>query len=259
MLVTITGLVPVSVITGVDNHYNHILMKNSIITSLLLLVITTTAIAQKAEVERKLQQYNIPSDFFVDNLKDENAKYSFKFKKTTETTNQETKVEMGVFDPAQPEGERWKLLSVNGKQPTKKQIKQFLKEHNSSEDSGAGEPMDDDWKILEDNDSQLIIEFRYREGNLPHKYKFLAQCKGKVFIDKEKKRLDKVDFYNTGDVKIKMFNVNKLDMTMYYKYDEESKIYLLDKETLLFDTHILGQPVEVNSTTEFYDYNKVIN
>jgi hypothetical protein len=109
---------------------------------------------------------------------------------------------------------------------------------------------------LEDDDTQLVIEFRYREENLPHKYKFLAQCKGKVFIDKEKKRLDKVDFYNTGTVKIKMFNVDKLDMTMYYKPDEGSKTYLLDRETMMFDTHVLGQPVEVKTVSEFYDYQE---
>ena len=231
-------------------------MKNIVLLTIVLITLTTSSFGQKAEVEEKLQEYGIPADFFVDNLKDENAKYSFKIRTITETTGQDTKVEEGLFDPAMPEGERWKLISVNGKAPTKKQIKQFHKEHNTSEDSGAGEPEDDDWKIVEDSDTQLVIEFRYMEENLPHKYKFLAQCKGKVFIDKEKKRLDKVDFYNVGTVKIKMFNVDKLNMTMYYKPDEESLTYLLNKETMMFDTHVLGQPVEVKTVTEFYDYKK---
>ena len=221
------------------------------------LLINSTVFGQKAEVEKKLQEYGIPSDFFVDNLKDENANYSFNIKTTTTTTGQETKVEEGTFDPTLPEGERWKLISVNGNTPTSKEIKQFHKAHNTSENNGAGEPKDDDWKILEDNDSQLIIEFSYKEENLPHKYKFLAQCKGKVFIDKIKKRLDKVDFYNIAPVKIKIFKVNKLDMTMYYKADDETKIYLLDKESMMFDTHVLGQPVEVKTVSEFYDYKKV--
>ncbi len=229
---------------------------------LFLTVIAITfgfaAKAQKSEVEKKLQEYGIPSDFFVDNLNDENAKFSFNVRITTETSGQDTKVEEGTFDPTQPDGKRWKLVSVNGKEPTKKQIKQFDKAHNQSDNNGAGEPDDDDWKIVEDNDSHLIIEFKYKEENLPHKYKFLAQCNGKVYVDKVNKRLEKVDFYNTSPVKIKMFNVNKLDMTMFYKVDEESKTYLIDKETLSFDTHVLGQPVEVNETTEFYNYKKVM-
>jgi hypothetical protein len=231
-------------------------MKNIVLLTVIFIAFVLSSFGQKAEVEKRMQEYGIPSDFFVDNLKDENAKYSFSIRTTTEATGQETKVEEGIFDPSKSEGEKWKLLSVNGKTPTKKQIKQFHNEHNTSEDSGAGEPEDDDWKILEDNDTQLVIEFRYREENLPHKYKFLAQCKGKVFIDKEKKRLDKVDFYNTGTVKIKMFNVDKLDMTMYYKPDEGSKTYLLDRETMMFDTHVLGQPVEVKTVSEFYDYQE---
>ena len=232
-------------------------MKNIVLLTVIFIAFVLSSFGQKAEVEKRMEEYGIPSDFFVDNLKDENAKYRFSIRTTTETTGQETKVEEGIFDPSKSEGEKWKLLSVNGKAPTKKQIKQFHKEHNTSEDSGAGEPEDDDWEVVEDNDTQLVIEFKYREENLPHKYKFLAQCKGKVFIDKEKKRLDKVDFYNTGTVKIKMFNVDKLDMTMYYKPDEGSKTYLLDKETMMFDTHVLGQPVEVKTVSEFYDYQEV--
>ena len=91
-----------------------------------------------------------------------------------------------------------------------------------------GEPEDEDWKILEDNDSELIIGFKYRKENLPHKYKFLAQCKGKVFVNKDEKRLDKVEFYNTEPVKIKIFNVDKLDMVVTYKVEEGTKTYLIE-------------------------------
>jgi len=44
---------------------------------------------------------------------------------------------------------------------------------------------------------------------------------------------------------------------MYYKADDETKIYLLDKESMMFDTHVLGQPVEVKTVSEFYDYKEV--
>ncbi len=220
------------------------------------LFIYSTAFGQKAEVEKRLKEYSIPHGFFEDNLKDENANHTFNIKTTT-ITDQETKVEVGVFDPTLPEGERWKLISVNEKKPTNKQNKQFHKAHNTSEDSGMGEPEDEDWKILEDNDSELIIGFQYRKENLPHKYKFLAQCKGKVFVNKNEKRLDKVEFYNTEPVKIKIFNVDKLDMVVTYKVDEETKTYLIEKEDILMDARLLGQIVEVKETTEFSDYKKV--
>ncbi len=216
----------------------------------------STVFGQKVEVEKKLKEYGIPHGFFEDNLKDENANHSFKIKCTT-ITSEETKVEEGTYDPTLADGERWKLISVNGNVPTNKQNKQFHKAHNSSEDSGAGEPADDDWEILEDNDSELIIGFQYREENLPHKYKFLAKCKGKVFINKAEKRLKKVEFYNTGPLKVKIFNVDKLEMVVNYQFEDSTQTYLIKKEDILMDARILGQTIEVKEISEFSDYKKV--
>jgi hypothetical protein len=120
-----------------------------------------------------------------------------------------------------------------------------------------GEPTNDDWKIIDDNDSELIIGFKYREENLPHKYKFLAKCTGKVFLDKKNKKLDRVEFNNNGSLKVKIFNVDKLEMTVKYQLEEESQTYLIEKEDILMDARILGQTVEVKETSEFSDYKKV--
>jgi hypothetical protein len=235
-------------------------MKKTILLSAMAILFglftNSMAYGQKAEVEKKLQEYGIPNGFFEDNLKDENANHSFKIKTTT-ITDQETKVEEGTFDPTLPDGERWKLISVNGNEPSKKEIKQFHKAHNTSEDSDMGEPTDDDWKILDDNDSELIISFKYREENLPHKYKFLAKCTGKVFIDKNNKKLDRVEFNSNGPLKVKIFNVDKLEMTIKYQLEGESQTYLMEKENILMDARILGQTVEVKTISEFSDYKKV--
>lgn len=217
---------------------------------------SSTILGQKAEVEKKLQEYGIPHGFFENNLKDENANHSFKIKTTT-ITDKETKVEEGTFDPTLTDGERWKLLKVNGNKPSKKEIKQFHKAHNTSEDSGAGEPEDDNWKIIEDNDSELIIGFKYREENLAHKYKFLAKCSGKVFIDKKARKLEKVEFVNNGPLKVKIFNVDKLKMTVTYKMEEDTQTYLIKKEDILMDARILGQTVEAKEISEYSDYKKV--
>ncbi len=235
-------------------------MKKTILLPVLAIVFGlftySTTFGQKAEVEKKLKEYDIPHGFFEDNLKDENANHSFKIKTTT-ITSEETKVEEGTYDPTLADGERWKLISVNGNEPSNKENKQFHKAHNTSENSGAGEPADDDWKIIEDNDSELIIGFKYREENLAHKYKFLAKCDGKVFIDKKNKRLDKVEFVNNGPLKIKIFNVDKLEMTVTYKMEEGTQTYLIEKEDILMDARILGQTVEVKEISEFSEYKKV--
>jgi len=98
-----------------------------VITIALGLFTYSIAWGQKAEVEKKLQEYGIPHGFFENNLNDENANHSFKLKTTT-ITSEETKVMEGTFDPTLPDGERWKLISVNGNEPTSKEIKQFHKE-----------------------------------------------------------------------------------------------------------------------------------
>ena len=66
-------------------------MKNIVLLTVILIAFVLSSFGQKAEVEKRMQEYGIPSDFFVDNLKDENAKYSFSIRTTTETTGQETK------------------------------------------------------------------------------------------------------------------------------------------------------------------------
>ena len=230
---------------------------NPVLAAIILFLIAgVQSYGQKAEVEKRLKEYGIPEDFFVDNLKDENAFHSFKTK-TTSISDTITNVEVASFDPNLPDGKRWELLSYNGKEPTKKQQKQFHKAHNESKEPENGEPNDEDWQIVEDNEKNLIIGFRYQEKNLPHKYKFLAECLGKVYIDKAGKQLEKVEFYSTAPLKIKIFNVQKLDMTEYYQFEEESGTYLVEKEESIMDVRLFGQNIEVKEIVEFYDYKKV--
>ena len=231
-------------------------------TLVLTLIIASSGVfAQKAVVEEKLKEYGIPQGYFEDNLKQENSNHTFQIGITTKTSSASTgdtkEVEIGVFNPKLEEGKRWTLNTVDGNSPTNKQIKHFNKAHNSSDDYDFGEPDDNDWKIIEDNENQLIVEFRYREENLPHKYKYLAGCIGKVFINKMSKRLEKIEFRNDGPIKVRIFNVSKLNMVIYYLYDEETNTYLMEKEDVLMDAKMLGQSVEVEMITEFSDYKKV--
>lgn len=222
----------------------------------LLLCFHLNGISQKTLVEEKLKAYGIEDDYFANNISEEDATHAFKAKITVETST-ETTVNEASFDPRKPDGEKWELNSVNGNPPTKKEIKNFLKEHNSSDDDIDFEESDDDWSIVKDDDHLLVIGFRYSASNLPHKYKFLAQCNAEIYIDKEAKRLYKVRFYNTGELKIKIFKVVKLDMTMKFEEGEETGSYLINEEDMVIDVKILGQIEEITNNTVFYDYEKV--
>ena len=227
-----------------------------ILTILFCFFFGTEIFAQKSLVDEKLKAYNIPEDFFIDNLSEEDATHAFKIKVTEETTDKTT-VSIASFDPRKATDKRWELISVDGNPPSKKQTKNFQKEHKSSEDALDAKQDDDDWSIVKDDEHFLVIGFRYKESALPHKYKFLAQCNAEIYLDKEARKLYKARFYNTGELKIKIFKVVKLDMTFKYKQEEGTAAYLIDEEDMVIDAKLLGQIVEVKTNTVFYDYEKV--
>lgn len=226
-----------------------------ILVSILIFLGAETK-AQKSLVDEKLKMYGIEDDFFVDNLSEESATHAFTVR-ITEETSEKTTVNIASFDPLKNKGKRWELISVNGNAPNSKETKNFLKGHNSSDDALDAKQDDDDWSVVKDDDHFLVIGFKYKEASLPHKYKFLSQCNAEIYIDKEARKLYKVRFYNTGEMKIKIFKVVKLDFTQKYKQEEGTGTYLIDEEDMVIDAKLLGQIVEVKTNTVFYDYEKI--
>ncbi len=150
------------------------------------------SIAQMSEVNKKLDELNIPRDVFEQGLKDEDAAYSFDAKITSKTA-EKTDVQEAKFDATQRVGKKWMLISNNGQTPTKKEIRQFNKDHNTKRRDINAKIDDNDFTIEKDDDKELIIGFFFREESLPKKYQFLAGCKGVAFIDKEKRLLTRVE------------------------------------------------------------------
>jgi len=222
---------------------------------LLTLFSSVNAFSQKAAIIDKLKEYEFSEDLLTENLKDADAEYYFKLKTTTISTT-ETKVENGEFDPSRPIGERWKLLSVNGNTPSKKEIKNYHKAHNTTDDDVNGQLDDNAWKIENDDANSLVISFKYDKSTLPKKYSYLGDCKGMAYFNKNTKKLEKAEFVNVGDLKIKIFNVTHLDMVVYYYPDDElSK--LIQKEELLMDVKLLGELVEIKEISEYSEYKKI--
>ncbi len=229
-------------------------MKN--ILSLVLLMYSVSAFAQKDTVLEELAVYGITEKTLGTGLQDTDATHSFDI---NITTNDGTKniVEEGHFTPEVPVGERWILKTVNGKTPTKKQIKKFSKAHNTKQPDINGEVADDSWKIDSDTEDEIIISFKYDKESLPKKFEFLANCTGKAFINKKTKRLEKATFTNDGPLKVKIFNVSKLEMIINYHYIKEENLYVMDTQHLDMQVKLLGQLVEVEELNEYYHYEKV--
>ena len=234
-------------------------MFKSIMPLLVLIVLIATtkqATAQKAEIEKRLTELGIDSDLAFNNLSENSTNYACNAS-MTETTTEKTTVEKASFDPRKAEGNRWTLNKVNGGTPSSKDIKKFNKAHNAKQDNLKAEPDENSMKIVKEDEHMLVIGLQYKEADLPHKYKFLAECNAEIYVDKEAKQLYKVKFYNTAPLKIKIFNVIKLDMTVELMAAADGKTALLKDETIIMDVKLLGQMVEITEETEFYDYKKV--
>jgi hypothetical protein len=223
----------------------------------LFLLGTTTAIqAQKPELEKKLNELGISGGLAFNDLSGNNSAFSC-MATMTETTSDKTTVQKASFDPRKPESSRWTLLSVDGRPPSKKELKHFNKEHNAPQDDLKAEPDENNWKIVSEDEHLLVIGLKYNEADLPHQYKFLADCNAEIYVDKEARRLYKVKFYNTTPLKIKIFNVVKLDMTVELMPSKDGNTILTKDQTIVMDVKMLGELVEIIEETAFYDYERV--
>jgi len=226
------------------------------ILSLVFVLCSANLFAQKDVILEKLTAYGINEGTFGSGLQDHDATHSFDIEITT---NDGTKniVEEGHFSPTVAVGERWSLQTVNGNAPSKKELKKFDKAHNTKQESINGDVSDNSWKIVSDTDDEIIISFKYNKESLPKKFDFLAECTAKAYINKRTKRLDKAIFTNDGPLKVKIFNVTKLEMTVVYHYIKEENLYVMDTQHLDMEVKLLGQQIEVEELNEYFHYQKV--
>lgn len=234
---------------------NFILLMKLPTVVLLFFLGTTVVQAQKSELEKKLNELGITSGLAFNDLSGNNSAFSCKAT-MTEITSDKTTVRKASFDPRKEEGSHWTLLSVDGRTPSKKEFKHFNKEYNTSNDNLKAEPDKNSWTIVSEDEHLLVIGLKYNEADLPHKYKFLAECNAEIYVDKEAKRLYKVKFYNTTPLKIKIFNVIKLDMTVELMPAADGSTTLTKDQTIVMDVKMLGQMVEITEETAYYDYKK---
>jgi len=221
----------------------------------LFLGINQSIFGQKAEVIKRLQELGMSEQLLSGNIIGENTLYSYDAKFST-TSNNKTDVELASFDPTQPKGSQWVLISKNGKSPSKGDIKKFNKAHNAEQEDINTEPDDSSWKIISDDEHFLIVGMRFNASGLPQKYAFLADCDAELYFDKGAKRLYKAHFYNSKPLKIKIFNVVKLDMTIEYMQIAEKDASVVKDETIVMDVKILGNIVEIIETSEFSNYKE---
>jgi hypothetical protein len=221
----------------------------------IALTISVSAFSQNEEVMKKLKEAGITSELLSSNLKDSDAEYFYDVKITT-VNSSETKVEECKFDPTKKIGERWILKTVNGGTPSKKDLKNFDKAHNTKQPDINGKVDESSWGIEKDDADYLVVSFKYDKTSLPKKYTFLGDCKGLAYFNKKSKSIEKAEFVNEGPLKIKIFNVTKLDMVVRYIYNKDAQTFLVKEEDLDMQVKLLGQLVDIKEKSEFSNYKK---
>ncbi|BDD00453.1 hypothetical protein [Persicobacter psychrovividus] len=217
-----------------------------------LLLLSTTVFAQNADIKAKLEQYHFNSESLTENLKDADAKHSFELKNINTAGDKKT-VTISSFDHTKPVGSKWQLMSIDGREPTKKEIKKFNKEHNTKQAEINGKVDDDSYKILEDNEDFLVLGFRYDRSSLPKKYAFLGDCQGKAYLSKASKQLEKATFNNLKDLKISIIKVKKLLMIVDYGQGKNGIGYLIQDSKSNITAKLLGQEVKMMDEN-YYTY-----
>jgi hypothetical protein len=235
------------------------LMKVFLTFFFVFLISITGVYGQREEIEKKLREYEIPGDYIVNALKDGEAEYYFKFKSVRwlPTGNgMEEIVEEGEFNPANPIGEKWKMLKINGNVPDEKALKKFNKAQNTVKNNVNAEIDDAHYTIVEDNENELIISLKYNKKTLPKRYKFLNECTGLAHIDKNLKRLVKIEYKNDNPVKVWHYKATGLALVQQYIYNEEENKYFIAHEEMDITSNYMGKGITILFDIDYSDYKK---
>ena len=236
-------------------------MKRTVLWILTIVGPLALAQAKAGDVKGKLGEYGVTLDQIENSLKDADAAYYFKASNTTISKsgdgNDYTSVEVSEFDPRREVGERWKLLSMNGTEPSDDAAKSFEKNCNTTKDDINGKIDRETLKVISEDDNSLVIGFRYEGKSLPKKYKFLADCDATYTIDKASRKLVSASFVNFKPTKVSIIKVPKLQMEMDFVYLDEAEGYHILKEQMDMTVSLLGQEAESSAVVEYTDFAKV--
>lgn len=223
---------------------------------LLTLMAFISACTTNEEVLRELENHKITGELLTHNLRDADARHYFELKSVM-INGEEKSITESTFDPTKEIGKRWTLVSVDGNTPTDQEQKDFDKTHNTKRKDINGRVDKKSWGIEKNNKDSLIFSFRFDKQSLPHKYAFLEECKGLAYYNKQTGRLEKAEFVNEKPIKIKLLNVSRLDMIVYFEYREEEGNYLIRSEELDMDVSLFGQEVLIRENNEYSNYRLV--
>jgi hypothetical protein len=159
------------------------------ILSLILLLAAATAHAESHEelVERAF-------DALADDIHEQ---WSF-----TETTSNRDGTFVATHDPQRDE--KWQLLSVDGREPTQKELDDFLADKSGDSDSGGDDResrvADGSLELLEETDDYFLFSFSPSIGDEEDKA-FMDSVRGRLKVIKDGPYVAELKLENDGPIK----------------------------------------------------------
>jgi len=220
-------------------------VKKTLAFFLFLFVISSSSHAQENSVKSILKEYNLLEGEFLSAINLSSADYSFdaisisktKIESSGQTT--ENKKEFN-FDSSKPLGQKFTLISVNDKAPTKKDIKHFNKEKNSTKEQHKIFLSENDYFIEKNNEKEVVLGFNIPQEQITSNTAFMAHCTGYIYIDKTSKRINKIEIKSNEAFNLKLFHVTEMNITINIAYNGEYKQYYVSDEVTNMKVLVLG-------------------
>jgi hypothetical protein len=217
------------------------------------ILFTGVTFAQRSEVVKVFSKYQIDTAVLSVNSKQNSEAYFFDLTARVVTDGKE-KVMVSKYDPTLSEDKRWILLTVNGKTPSKSDLKLFNKQHYSNiPPTRANE---NTYKVVKEDSNEIVISYRVDTASLIADNKFLGDCDASLYINTKTGRMEKSEIMSTGSFKIKMFNAEGMNSNTTFFYDETDKVYLPLKEEVSLTIKLLGKPLETITINEYTHYKR---
>jgi len=233
-------------------------MRKSILM-LVLSVFVLSANSQDNKASKILAEYGFTTENVLASLDASSASYSFKANSVTTTVqtanNTTSKVEkVYSYDSEKKAGEKFTLVSVKGREPSKKDIKHFNKEKNTTETDKAMTLKEQDFFIESDDDKTSVIGFNMPKEELSPKIAFMVHSTGYIYIDKTSKKITKIQIKSNEAFNMKIFHVTSMIIDVNFNYNEEHNQYYIESENTKMKVLILGSTANFTLDEKYSEF-----
>lgn len=238
-----------------------------LITCLLLSNLLHPAIAQQqsnASINQHLNQLQLKVTNAITKFEQthrENWAY-----KATRFENEEGEITSSIeqYLPLNPPEKQWQLLQINGKSPSKKQEKKFIKKklkQKESKKSGANYALAlreiiniDSLEFISENDSHIKMQFDVYLKKLGDDAK--GKLKGHLFYNKHQTFIETMTI-TSHDEFSPVFSANITDFTLTFNFiNIEGDILTQQHDMAMKGTFAFFTEINETSTDTFSDYEK---